>query len=179
MPTTSFELPTKRTVQLIYGAKYPKDGTVYLQGIRSKHIDEDSHIAREYHGMSRMYAGRLAQEVAVNITNNVSLVMPPSSRRDAEPYRDALLLQLNAQDISARFTRKGNRKASEGHSIEKMMEEFKYRSGGDEIQIQNLLIIDESIASGTTAATLLAHLSNAGLREDCKVLVAAWGLLGR
>ena len=179
MPTTSFELPTKRAVQLIYGAKYPNGGTIYLQGMRSKHLDEDSQIAREYHGMSRTYAGRLAQEVAAHITNEVTIVMPPSSRRDGEPYRDGILMRLNARDISDRFTRRGNIKASKGHSIEKMMEEFEYRPSGDESQIQNLMIIDESIASGTTAATLLAHLSNAGLRQDCTVFVAAWGLLGR
>lgn len=179
MPTTSFELPANRAVQLIYGAKYPNGGTIYLQGIRSKLIDEEAEIAREYHGMSRIYAERLAQEVVAHINNEVTIAMPPSSRRDGELYRDALLMRLNARDISDRFTRKGNIKASEGHSIEKMIDEFEYRFGGDESQIQNLLIIDESIASGATAAALLAHLSNAGLRQDCTVFVAAWGLLGR
>ncbi len=179
MPTTTFELPTKRTVQLIYGAKYPNGGTSYLQGMRSKQVVEGSQIAREYHAMSRIYADRLAKEVADHFTNSISLVMPPSSRRDGVPYRDALLLKLDAQDISTRFTRKGSIKASDGVSIEKMMEEFEYWAGGDEDQIQNLLIIDESIASGATVATLLAHLSNAGLSQDCKVFVAAWGLLAR
>jgi len=106
-----------------------------------------------------------------------AVVSPPSSRDDAIPYREACIKRGKMRDLSQRFTRKGAVKAATADTLQEMIGEFVYEPGGDEKSITSLLIVDESLASGRSAAAVLHYLRTAGLPETCKVTVAVAALL--
>lgn len=177
MPTEEFKLPNGERVRLVYGDAYPNTPTLYLQGIRSGSVSEDRNVALMYHAMERIYACRLADAVLAEVGHVDAILTPPSSRADAEPYRDAISMRLQARDLTDRFDRKGIVRASEAASLDDLVAEFIYEPDGDEGDIKTLLIIDESIASGKTVASLLTHLRLSGLSIDCRVMVAVQALL--
>lgn len=177
MPTEEFELPNGELVLLVYGDVYPNASTLYLQGIRSGSVSGDQNIALIYRAMERIYAGRLADAVLAEVGHVDAILTPPSSRADAEPYRKAISMRLQAQDLTDRFDRKGIVRASQAVSVDDLIGEFIYEPGGDEGDIKTLLIIDESIASGRTVESLLTHLRFSGLSSDCRVTVAVQALL--
>lgn len=177
MPKIVFSLPTDETIDLVYGAEYPNKGTVYLQGIRSGLVSEDSLPSCEYHGMKTTYAQCLAKDVSVEIATASAVVSLPSSRNDVDPYREEILQKCSANLLEGSFSRKGERKAANGGTVEDMINEFDYRPAGNEADIETIIIVDESIATGKSVAAALFHLREAGLPQDCKVVVAVWGLL--
>ena len=64
-------------------------------------------------------------------------------------------------------------RAATASSVSDMVEEFNYKAGGDEVEIESLLIVDEFVASGKTCAAVLHHLRAVRLKEKCKITVAA------
>lgn len=177
MPKIAFPLPTGETIDLVYGAEYPNKGTVYLQGIRSGNVKEKGALASEYHGMKKMYAGLLAADVCRAIVKVDAIVSVPSSRADVNPYREEIQRRCCTESLRGSFSRKGEIKAANGGTVEDMINEFDYRSAGNEADIKAIIIVDESIATGSSVAAALSHLRTAGLPQDCKVVVAVWGLL--
>jgi hypothetical protein len=89
MPKDEFTLPTGEKVILIYGARHPGKGTRYLNAVRIRPVDEASDMALEYRSMEKFYARELAKLVELGAPTFDAVVSPPSSRRDAEPYRQA------------------------------------------------------------------------------------------
>lgn len=179
MPNDGFKLPTGEIVRQIYGVRHPGKGTAYLNAVRTTKIDENSLMATEYHGMKRTYAVQLAAEVKRHVPDFDAVISPPSSRPDAEPYRDAVLYGSKARDISQNFSRKG--KVKIGHddtTLEQAIDELVYTADGAESGIKSLLIVDESSASGRTAAAVLHHIREAGLTASCEVTVVVWAKLG-
>jgi hypothetical protein len=106
MPNDGFKLPTGEIVRRIYGVRHPGKGTAYLNAVRTTKIDENSLMATEYHGMKRTYAVQLAAEVKRHVPDFDAVISPPSSRPDAEPYRDAVLYGSKARDISQNFCKR-------------------------------------------------------------------------
>jgi hypothetical protein len=175
MPKEEFTLPTGETVSLIYGAKHPGKGTTYLNAVRMGPVDEQSGMAVEYHGMARAYSWELAAQVKDEVPDFDAVVSPPSSRQDAHPYREAVLRERSARDLTPNFSRKGEVKI--GHNdttLEQAIDELIYTRNDTESGIKSLVIVDESIASGKTVAAILYHMRKAGLPDGCKVTVAAW-----
>jgi hypothetical protein len=106
MPKDDFTLPTGEKVTLIYGAKHPGRGTTYLNAARMGAVDEKSNMAVEYHTMERRYGSELAAKVKCEVPDFDAVVSPPSSRPDANPYREALLRDRSAHDLTSYFSRK-------------------------------------------------------------------------
>jgi hypothetical protein len=166
MPKDQFTLPTGENVTVIYGAKHPGKGTTYLNAVRMGPVDENSDMAVEYHGMEKHYASLLAALVKCEIPDFDAVVSPPSSRPDAMPYREAVLRNTSAHDLTRHFSRKG--KVKIGHNdttLDQAIDEMIYARDGTEPDIESLLIVDESIASGKTVAAMLHHMRQAGLTE--------------
>ena len=175
MPIAQFTLPTDERISLAYLRRWPRLGDmIYLQGVRSGRLPENSLTARQYRAMVPFYATRLANLATGNDAPRFdATVSPPSARDDANPYRNEVLgRRQGLLDLTSRFSRRGRLRAANTVSIDEMRNEFVYRPVGDEGRINSLLIVDESLASGRTVAALLAHLRGAGLPGNCIICVA-------
>jgi hypothetical protein len=175
MPKEELTLPSGEKVTLIYGAKHPGRGTTYLNAARMGPVDEKSSMAVEYHAMESFYGLQLAAQVEGEVPDFDAVVSPPSSRPDANPYRNAVLRGRIAHDLTPNFLRKGKVKVGQNDTtFEQAIDEMIYTGDGTESGVKSLLIVDESIASGKTVAAVLHHLRTAGLSKECKVTVVAW-----
>jgi len=169
------DLPSGETVRYIYLRDVKNLGDmIYLQSIRSGRLKEDYQTSKTYKAMEWLYAIQLSEELD-EMTFDAALT-PPSSRTDAKPYLEQILATRDAIDFSNRFTRNGKCKSANEHSVKEMLSEFIYQKSGDECKIGSLLIVDDSVASGTTIATIIQLLKDNGMRDTCKVTVAspAW-----
>ena len=175
MHIDSFELPTTEKVGLVYGRQHPGNGTAYLNAVRLQSIGDDHDLARVYHAMLPQFTHELAELVRSNEIHFDAVVSPPSSRADARPFREAILRNKGAVDLTLGFSRHGVVKiADPTTSVQQAIDEFCYIAQGCEASITSLLIVDESIASGKTIAAVLHHLRQAGLSANCTVHVAVW-----
>ena len=176
MPKDQFELPNGRIVLRIYGVRHPGPGSQYLNGVRMGLVKVDSAIAIAYHNQKALFAQVLAREIEEGGRQLRCFlsVLPPSSRDDIDVYRLAILDRMPARVLSG-FTRKGKVKAGDRETtLADMIEEFDYAANGDERDIRSLLILDESVADGKTAAALLEHLRRNGLPDEARVVLALW-----
>ena len=146
---------------------------IYLQSVRSGRLNDSSLVAQSYGNMAQIYAGQLATELRNLQRRFDAVVAPPSNRSDGNVYRNSIIAETGARDITDRFSRKGMARAATASSVSDMVEEFNYKAGGDEAEIESLLIVDESVASGKTCAAVLHHLRTVRLKEKCKITVAA------
>ncbi len=138
-------------------------------------IDENSNVALEYRGMKKQFAVELAAQINSEIPEFDAVVSPPSSRPDANPYREAVLRDKKVLDLTRCFSRKGRVKIGRDETtLDQAFDELTYQPSGNERDVKSLLIVDESIASGKTVAAVLHHLRGAGLPERCKITVAVW-----
>jgi hypothetical protein len=174
MPADQFKLPNGRTVLRIYEVRPPGPGSQYLNGVRMGLVKEDSLIATAYHNQKQLFAQSLATQIIKAGVSFDALVSPPSSRDDIDVYRSAVLDRIPARVLTG-FTRKGKVKAGASKTTwADMVEEFDYAATGDECDIRSLMILDESVADGKTAAAVLEHLRRNGLRDEVPVLLAVW-----
>lgn len=174
-----FTLPTGETVKRIYGVRHPGEGTTYLNAVRATKVDEASGMASEYRAMKPFYGRRLAEEVKRETPDFDAVLSPPSNRQDAVPYRDGILSDTKARDLTGNFSRHGKIKAADDKAtVQDVIGEFIYKPDGSEGSIKSLLIVDESTASGKTVAAVLHHLRAAGLPETCSITIAVWARLG-
>ena len=172
MPVALMELPSGEMLEIVYLQKLPDLGDlIYLHSIRTGRVTETVDIV--YKSMAPVHAVRLAQSLIEVKSGFDAIVSPPSERSDAELYRMTLIECTGARDLSDRFSRKGKVKASTTSSAQEVIDEFDYSAQGDGSEINSLLIIDESVASGKTIVAILEHLRRAGLPLDSKIVVAA------
>lgn len=133
-------------------------------------------VEDQYRSMQSWFATKLAKTLPPVPVGSVILT-PPSSRKDAEVYLEATLTHHpSLKVISNRVSRKGKVKAATTTSIASVIREFKYAPQGDESTIKEVYILDETVGTGRTIASMHYHLCKAGLRKDCKVVVvtALW-----
>ena len=133
MPVDSFKLPTAETARLIFGQRHPGKGTTYLNATRLITVDNDHEMAREYHSMVPHYAGSLANLVISEVGEFDAVVSPPSSRSDAQPFREAILKKNSmAVDLTQGFSRRGEVRMSDpSTTIQKAIDEFSCRIPDD------------------------------------------------
>ena len=174
MPKDQFKLPNGRIVLRIYGVRHPGPGSQYLNWVRMGLVKEGSATAIAYHNQKSFFAQCLAREIEKEGISFDALVSPPSSRDDIDVYRSAILDRVPARVLSG-FTRRGKFKAGDREvTLADMIAEFDYAPNGDERDIRSLLIVDESVADGKTAAALLEHLRRNGLPDEALVVLAVW-----
>jgi uracil phosphoribosyltransferase len=89
------------------------------------------------------------------------------------PFKNAVTTRWpKAQDITATFDRQGVTKAADAGGVDVMVKELKHKPDGQERAIKSLLIVDESVAEGKTAAAIIEHLRAAGMPKEAKVTLA-------
>jgi hypothetical protein len=87
-----------------------------------------------------------------------TVVLAPSSRHDAVPFMTAIATRWpNARGITSSFNRQGVAKAANPGGPEVMGKELVHPPDGKEKEIRSLLIVDESVGEGKTAA-IIGHL---------------------
>ncbi len=70
------------------------------------------------------------------------------------------------------FKRRGDTKSADPGDLSAMVKELVYTPYGEEKDIKSVLIVDESVGEGKTAAAILEHLRAAGLPKGTKVTLA-------
>jgi hypothetical protein len=170
---TKLTLPTGESVDVVCLAEGWHEHLIYLQGVRSGGIAEDSLVASAYRSMMPTYAKRLARLLNERARDRDALVMAPSKRADAEPYRVEILASSNLVDLSNRMTRRGRTNAADnGSTVDDLIEELIYEPNGEEKSYRSLVILDETLGTGKTVGAILHHLRSAGLSQECKITVA-------
>jgi predicted amidophosphoribosyltransferase len=181
MTVEAFSLSIGKTVTLVYGGIHSAQGCTndasYFTRARMKLMSnfEESHQAKLYHSQKSNYASQLAIEVLGLGLNFDAVVMPPSSRQDAAVYKAEILNRTTLTDLTGSFS--GNhqvKSASSGTTLATLCAGLSHAPKGIEANINNLLIVDDSIRSGRTVEAILAHLHSAGLPQDCAVTIAVW-----
>lgn len=178
MPFTNHLLPNGEEIDLVFLRDWKDLGDLlYLQSIRSGRIDENSSTAVSYRAMLGINSQRLADFVDHTGVKFDAIAMAPSSRDDALPYHECIIKRLCATDISSRFSKsEETRSGSPDSSAQDVIDAISYRPEGDEGSFRNILIVDDSFASGKTTAAMLHHLRIAGM-DNCSVTVAVPALL--
>jgi predicted phosphoribosyltransferase len=102
-----------------------------------------------------------------------TIAMAPSSRSDAVPFTKAVTERWpDARDITDHFS-KGSTKAADDGDLRSLVSSMGYTADDKEELIGSLLIVDESIATGKTAAAMIERLKAAGMGENVDVTLVA------
>jgi hypothetical protein len=166
MPTATLTL--SREIPLVYHSEGFHQFLNYLNLVRQGQ-PVPAVVGQPYQNMVSTFAWQLASQVVAAVPNRCSLITPPSSRNDSQPYVDAILLDRPLLNLSAQMSRKYGVRAATATSLQQLIDEFEYRPSGKEPSIKSLLIVDETIASGRTVHAVLHHLLREGLPIDCEV----------
>ena len=170
---TKLTLPNGEQFDVLHSV--PHGGTVsnYYNGIRRGWITEDHPTAKEYRRLLPSLMATLVASIEASGIEFDTVVLAPSSRRDAVPFMAAIVQRWpNARDIMSTFGRQGVAKAADPGGAEVMGKELVHTPDGKEKDIKSLLIVDESVAEGKTAAAIIEHLRAAGMSKDVKVTLA-------
>jgi hypothetical protein len=173
MHQINFCLPTGECVTLLAVGIGPNPFLYYLHKVRRDKATETDRL--QYENMLPTHAKRLATFVAQIVPDAEALVVPLSSRDDTSPYLKAILeKQPSLLDLSAGLSRRENLKAGDNRtSLEDMIDSLAYKPTGYESKIKSILIVDETVGTGKTAAAILHHLRASGLAfaDKCRVTI--------
>lgn len=174
MPQELLSLPNSVIVQLVYLRRLPNLGDmIHLHAVRSPRAPAAPSTETSYKAMAPFYSTRLANELRTVVGKIDAVVSPPSSRNDAEIYRNRILETLPAVDLTPRFSRKGLLKSATASSWTEIFSELSYAATGDEANFNSVVVVDELVAGGKTAAAVIQHLHDAGLPKSCIITIAA------
>lgn len=76
-----------------------------------------------------------------------------------------------ARDITRNFA-KGTVKAGDDSALQSLIASMSYMPDGKEEEVDSLLIVDESVSTGKTAAAMIEHLKAAGMLPETPVTLA-------
>ena len=121
--------------------------------------------------MLPIYKVRLTSAITGQVN---ALLSPPSDHIwQARPYREALAVKFpDALDLSANFSRHGPERAGQSATFQQIVAGLDYNPTGREASFRRIVIVDDTLRGGTTAAALLTHLHAHGLSQECEVVVA-------
>lgn len=172
MTASSLTLPTGETVTVFHATG--KDGAAGLY-FNGKRLGMTIPTTQErYQSQVPKLLQVLLQEIEASGIHFDAIVCPPSSGNDVRPYREAIYSSWSAKDFTATFSRVGKIKAQNAATtVDDLVErEFVHTPNGCESMIRSLLIVDESIATGKSAAALVQLLRRAGMPADAQIHIA-------
>ena len=177
MPSITLALPTGETIPVFHATNSTGAAGRWFNAKRMGITAEDAR--EQYQRKIPELQTALMDEIERSGITFDTVISPPSSGADVEPYRQAVIERWSVRDLSKNLTRKGKTKAMKSETtLEDMIEEFTYTPDGSEPSIRSIMIVDESIASGKTAAAILHHLRAAGLPKGTTIAVAACVKMG-
>jgi hypothetical protein len=161
-----------------YGPGVSKPGTTtglaYLHRVRQLGPDYPGSELAKHHYYSRVE--RVASEMLASYMNGRkfdAVLSPPSRRADAEPYRKAILAAVGAPDWTPAFSRASGASAGETPSCDEIFRALTFSPPSGIGAVRSVLMVDDVLASGTTACAVLRHLRAAGMSADAAFVVAA------
>lgn len=148
----------------------------YLQGMRQGTLNliskdpEQTEAARSYHRNKNSYADSLANAIDGPID---AVISPPSDHPEqAEFYRQAIVAKhLVSTDLTPRLSRSGEIRAGHGATLDEVIAGLSYEGEGDECSLKHIIIVDDTFATGTTVAAVIAVLRKHGLTQTCTIIV--------
>jgi hypothetical protein len=171
VPIEDFKLPTGDVVELVYVAGANGGAGTYFNAKRRGKLTDG--IEAPYQAKLWLYKNSLVKELENLGVKFDAIASPKSDHLDAEPYRQAVLNGCSVLDLTENFTRTGEKKAADtSTTLDDMMSEIVYAADGVESKLRSVLIVDDSIASGKTAAAMITKLRDAGLPPDARVVIA-------
>lgn len=165
-------LPTAETITVLHATG--KDGAAgsYFNG---KRLGLTTPLTEQlYRTVVPKLQQALVQEIEAAGIQFDAIASPPSSGDDAVPYREAILKRWPVVDFTDTFTRRGKFKAqTTTTTIDDLVQhEFVHVPNGREPSIRSILIVDESVATGKSAAALIRLLRRAGMPADAQTCIA-------
>lgn len=164
----------------------PSTSLMYLQNKRSGALasaarksgllsPEEHPIARGYHAGLRSHVSDMTQEVIALNCHVAAVVSPPSnSPGDASPYRAALIENFKgAVDLTERFQRAEGISSGGGATWNDLYNGVLYTPKGDEPSFTSILIVDDVLSRGRTAALIALKLRDAGVPLACKFIAVS------
>jgi len=143
----------------------------YLQSIRSGGVRKND--VDLYYAMLFRHTDLLTEEVVKQISELDAIFRPPSSRCDALPYLEKILLKFpNCKDVSSRFTKTSNIKSGEIQEFDEILKVISYQKAGDEDTWKTVLFVDDILNRGNTAAVTLNLLLEAGFPISSSFIIA-------
>jgi len=152
---------------------------MYLQSIRTRVLAEisptgdpnNTAVARTYFALVPLHSRNLAGEIEGPIS---ALVSPPTRRPQLiHPYMAAMKLRFPASvDLTNRFSRSGPMLSGEDATLTDVIASLSYVPGKDEATFKSVVITDDVLSRGFTAAALIHRLFEAGVPPDCTITVA-------
>ncbi len=118
---------------------------------------------------------RLPMQLAEKVTEPIDAIirLPSDHGWQAEPYHAALLEKFpKAVDLTDRLSRSGDHRSNLDATMPQIRKSYNYRSKGDEGSFRSLLIVDDTLRTGNSVATVIEALVENGLRNDCPVILA-------
>src|SRR3712207_2681789 len=91
MPQSNIKLPTGEEIDIINVVGHGGTVSKYYNGIRRGWIDEDASIARDYRSILPKLVAGIVAGIEKAGTEFDAIVVPPSSRQDAEPFKQAVM----------------------------------------------------------------------------------------
>ncbi len=178
MPTTELRLPLPDTAELVplsYLSRDPAADIAYPQRVRSMAKVPAARLdpmKQRYHAGLTLWAGQLSAHIEAPVS---AVVSPPSDHPElTSPYRDALLRAFpDAVDLTDRLVRSGSARAGQGAKYEELLAALDYTPRGDEGGFAGIVIVDDAVTTGTTAAALVTCLRNGGVPQTASFRIAA------
>lgn len=178
MPTTELHLPLPGAAELVplcYLSRDPAADIAYPQRVRSMVKVQGARLddmKLRYDAGLTLWAGQLSAHIEAPVS---AVVSPPSDHPQlTSPYRDALLRAFpGAVDLTDRLARSGSAKAGEGAGFKDLLAALDYTPHGDESGLARIVIVDDVVKTGTTAAALIACLRNGGVPKTTSFRIAA------
>lgn len=97
----------------------------------------------------------------------------PSSREDAQPYFDSIKAEFpDALDLSDCFSKKDGCKAGSAASLKKFLPCLTFGCDCELGDYSRLLIVDDLMSNGLTAAAMIRRLQEEGLQDEAEISVA-------
>ena len=100
------------------------------------------------------------------------VVSPPSSRRDLDPYREAVVSRGIARTDLTDFVRRSRDASARSQSFDELVGALSLTGAPPVDSARSLLIVDDYFVTGRTAAALLSVLRSHGFPADGGVTVA-------
>ena len=97
----------------------------------------------------------------------------PSSREDAQPYFDSIKAEFpDALDLSDCFSKKDDCKAGSAGSLKEFLPCLFFDCDSELGDYSSLLIVDDLMSNGLTAAAMIRRLYEEGLQDEAEISVA-------
>jgi len=174
--------PIIMDAELFYLCEYERynrcGSLMYLQYIKSGSLKsdsdgdpEDTYMAQAYRADVNSYLQKLLDECSE--ANFDAIAGAPSGRNHNYPYLDKFINYFtSAHDLTKRFCKHPDFSAGAANCSIKPSEGIIYHGGQKLENINSLLIVDDIINTGITAATMVQHLWEDGLSRCAKINLA-------